>query len=311
MTPLAIPNRNTISGNLKQLIILKCLELYSAWIMTILLILLAIAFVTLLERKLLGLTQNRLSPNKVSIFGLLQAVLDGIKLFFKPLLQLEQHQYGVYNLMAYLSLSITLLLYLTIPYVSHPNAEYQVLWILAILGLITHLILLRGWASNSKYALLGRIRSLAQAVSYEVVLTLLLLLPFLLNNVFTWQRSRCSATILFLSWTTIFLIESQRAPFDLAEGESELVRGFNVEYAGLLFVYFFLAEYGNLILLALVRTIIWNGLRVLVLIWIVVWLIIRTCFPRIRFDQLISLTWLILLPFILWSWVILSYSCLL
>jgi len=273
--------------------------------------LLAVAFLTLTERKLLSLSQSRLGPNKSSIFGLLQPVLDGIKLFLKSGTALEQVHKFIYIMSSYLTLSVMLLLIIAVPFRENRIFEYQGLWLLVILGLGTHLILMCGWSSISKYSIIGRVRSLSQAISYEVVFSLLLLLPFLLNRTLSWETGRQSIILILLIWVLVILMELQRAPFDLAEGERELVSGFNTEYSSLLFTYLFLREYGNLLFSSLWRNLFWQGFNFMVLIWFTILIIIRSCYPRVRFDIIISTSWLILLPLALLVWFIFLYSYLL
>lgn len=273
--------------------------------------LLAVAFLTLTERKLLSLSQSRLGPNKSSVFGLLQPVLDGIKLFLKSRTSLEQVHKLIYIIRSYLTLSIMLLLIMALPLRENRIFEYQGLWLLVILGLGTHLILMCGWSSISKYRMIGRVRSLSQAISYEVVFSLLLLLPFLLNKALNWETSRQSIILLLLVWVLVILIELQRAPFDLAEGERELVSGFNTEYSSLLFTYLFLREYGNLLFSSLWRNLFWQGFNFMVLVWFTILIIIRSCYPRVRFDIIIITSWLILLPLVLLVWFAFLYSYLL
>lgn len=267
-------------------------------------LILAVAFSTLLERKILRLIQGRLGPNKTSIGGLIQPVLDGVKLLFKIQLKLEVRYKLLYKLTPLASLVIMMLFFLSLPLKERPGIEYQSLWLLVVLGVNSHVLLIRGWASRSKYRIMGSVRRLSQTVSFEIILTLVVFLAYFLDIVIRWDSYFSMPVIAIRGvWLVVFLLENQRRPFDLAEAERELVRGFNTEFTAIFFIYFFLAEYGNLLIRAALTHIIWLNWSGALLVWIILWFAFRACYPRIRFDKLMSMTWIILLPIVLFFWV--------
>jgi len=275
-----------------------------AWLVVLLVITLGVAFTTLLERKLLRLRQNRLGPHKVGWVGILQPVLDGIKLLIKRKLLLEYTHYVLYQVIPLLRYAVMFLLFLILPLPLLTNSQAQVLWLLIVFGLNSHLLLISGWASQNKYGRLGSLRNLAQTISFEVLLTLIILLPYYLNFNLNWNSDfSFPLWALIWLWISIILIENQRAPFDLSESERELVSGFNTEFGALLFVFFFLAEYGNALITARFTSLLHWGWNWGLLIWVMLWLILRSCYPRLRFDVIISVSWIILLPVLLWVWI--------
>lgn len=260
------------------------------------------SFLTLLERKILSLSQERIGPNKVGVRGLVQPILDGVKLLLKPRIILKHNVQILYYFSAWIGLGFNFLLWIVLIFPSLDQREYQILWFVCISGLATYVILLAGWSSLRKYRFVGGVRALAQAISYEIVLTLLFFFPFIINCTFLWADAQHFVFSLLCVWIIIFIMETQRSPFDLAEGERELVSGFNTEYGRLLFTFFFLAEYGNILILRLVRLIIWAQLSWLIIIFVFLWLYFRTSYPRVRYDLLIVLTWFLILPFTLVVW---------
>nr|AEK12009.1 NADH dehydrogenase subunit 1 [Scinax perpusillus]AEK12010.1 NADH dehydrogenase subunit 1 [Scinax perpusillus] len=284
-------------------------------------ILLAIAFLTLLERKILGYMQHRKGPNVVGPWGLFQPIADGIKLFTKEPIRPSTSTQILYLSSPSLALSIALVTWAPLP-MPLPLSDMNLgaLFILALSSLTVYAILGSGWASNSKYALMGALRAIAQTISYEVALALILLCAILLSGNFSLQNFSVSQEMIWLlipawplamMWYVSTLAETNRAPFDLTEGESELVSGFNVEYAGGPFALFFLAEYSNILMMNTTSTIIFLGSASLLLLMMNLSLMtkaailssaflwIRATYPRFRYDQLMHLVWKSFLPLVL------------
>nr|BAJ05709.1 NADH dehydrogenase subunit 1 [Canis lupus] len=283
-------------------------------------ILLAVAFLTLGERKVLGYMQLRKGPNIVGPYGLLQPIADAVKLFTKEPLRPLTSSMSMFILAPILALSLALTMWIPLP-MPYPliNMNLGVLFMLAMSSLAVYSILWSGWASNSKYALIGALRAVAQTISYEVTLAIILLSVLLMNGSFTLSTLIITqehmwlifpAWPLAMMWFISTLAETNRAPFDLTEGESELVSGFNVEYAAGPFALFFLAEYANIIMMNILTTILFFGafhnpfmpelysinftMKTLLLTICFLW--IRASYPRFRYDQLMHLLWKNFLP---------------
>nr|AGM51371.1 NADH dehydrogenase subunit 1 [Balaenoptera physalus]AGM51839.1 NADH dehydrogenase subunit 1 [Balaenoptera physalus]AGM51982.1 NADH dehydrogenase subunit 1 [Balaenoptera physalus]AGM52684.1 NADH dehydrogenase subunit 1 [Balaenoptera physalus] len=289
-------------------------------LMLILPILLAVAFLTLVERKILGYMQFRKGPNIVGPHGLLQPFADAIKLFTKEPLRPATSSTTMFIIAPVLALTLALTMWSPLP-MPYPliNMNLGVLFMLAMSSLAVYSILWSGWASNSKYALIGALRAVAQTISYEVTLAIILLSVLLMNGSYTLSTLATTQEqlwLLFPSWPLAMmwfistLAETNRAPFDLTEGESELVSGFNVEYAAGPFALFFLAEYANIIMMNMLTAILFLGtfhnphnpelytanliIKTLLLTMSFLW--IRASYPRFRYDQLMHLLWKNFLP---------------
>nr|BAB92044.1 NADH dehydrogenase subunit 1 [Nyctalus aviator] len=287
---------------------------------TIIPILLAVAFLTLLERKVLGYMQLRKGPNIVGPYGLLQPIADAVKLFIKEPLQPLTSSLTLFIIAPTLALTLALMMWIPLP-MPHPliNMNLSILFMLALSSLAVYAILWSGWASNSKYALIGALRAVAQTISYEVTLAIIILSILLMNGSFTLSTLITTQEYTWLimpswplamMWFISTIAETNRAPFDLTEGESELVSGFNVEYAGGPFALFFLAEYANIIMMNALTIILFLGaynnsafpemytansvLKVLLFTTFFLW--IRASYPRFRYDQLMHLLWKNFLP---------------
>nr|AAQ95128.1 NADH dehydrogenase subunit 1 [Ommatophoca rossii]ACZ29005.1 NADH dehydrogenase subunit 1 [Ommatophoca rossii] len=283
-------------------------------------ILLAVAFLTLVERKVLGYMQLRKGPNIVGPFGLLQPIADAVKLFTKEPLRPLTSSTSMFIMAPILALALALTMWIPLP-MPYPliNMNLGVLFMLAMSSLAVYSILWSGWASNSKYALIGALRAVAQTISYEVTLAIILLSVLLMNGSFTLSTLIITQEHLWLifpawplamMWFISTLAETNRAPFDLTEGESELVSGFNVEYAAGPFAMFFLAEYANIIMMNIFTTLLFFGafhtpympelytinftMKTLMLTILFLW--IRASYPRFRYDQLMHLLWKNFLP---------------
>nr|YP_010037092.1 NADH dehydrogenase subunit 1 [Ichneumia albicauda]QQW47686.1 NADH dehydrogenase subunit 1 [Ichneumia albicauda] len=283
-------------------------------------ILLAVAFLTLVERKVLGYMQLRKGPNIVGPYGLLQPIADALKLFTKEPLRPLTSSVSMFIMAPILALTLALIMWVPLP-MPHPliNMNLGILFMLAMSSLAVYSILWSGWASNSKYALIGALRAVAQTISYEVTLAIILLSVLLMNGSFTLATlitTQEHMWLIFSTWPLAMmwfistLAETNRAPFDLTEGESELVSGFNVEYAAGPFALFFMAEYANIIMMNSLTTILFFGtshnpympelyttnFMVKALILTITFLWIRASYPRFRYDQLMHLLWKNFLP---------------
>jgi NADH-quinone oxidoreductase subunit H len=295
-------------------------------------LLIAVAYLTLMERKVMAAMQRRRGPNVNGAFGLLQAFADAIKMIVKETVIPAGANRGLFLFAPFLTFSLAMVAWAVIPTgngLAVANINVGILYLLAISSLGVYGILIAGWASNSKYAFLGGLRSAAQMVSYEVSIGLVIVSVLLavgslnLNDIVLAQRHVWFCLPMFPMFIVFFisaLAETNRAPFDLPEGESELVAGFFVEYSSLAFGLFFLGEYANMILMSSMVSILFLGgwlppLGIAPLTWIPgpLWLIfkilfclfvfiwVRATFPRYRYDQLMRLGWKVFLPFsLLW-----------
>nr|YP_009520484.1 NADH dehydrogenase subunit 1 [Nilssonia nigricans]AUZ97259.1 NADH dehydrogenase subunit 1 [Nilssonia nigricans] len=281
-------------------------------------ILIAVAFFTLIERKVLGYMQFRKGPNIVGPYGLLQPVADGMKLFTKEPIYPTNSSQTLFMLAPTLALLLALSIWMPLP-MPFPlaNLNLGLLFLIAISSFMVYSILWSGWASNSKYALMGALRAVAQTISYEVTLGIILISMILFSgdfNMQTFTMTQEPMSLVFSSWPLLMmwyistLAETNRSPFDLTEGESELVSGFNVEYAAGPFALLFLAEYANILMMNMITTIMFLNspnttpellttlLTTKTMLLSAGFLWVRASYPRFRYDQLMFLLWKNFLP---------------
>jgi len=302
-------------------------------------LMLAVAYLTLAERKVIGYMQVRIGPNRVGPKGLLQPIADGLKLLFKEIIIPTGANKALFILAPILSIGPALAAWAVIPFTPHlvlANVDAGLLYVMAITSMGVYGVILAGWASNSKYAFLGAMRSAAQIVSYEIAMGFALVCVLLVSQslnlvdivesqgrgwfashgvgVFSWNW--LPLWPMFLVYLISGVAETNRAPFDVAEGESEIVAGFHVDYSGMAFAVFFLAEYANMILVSTLTSIMflggwlspvgflpdgffWLAAKASMVLFLFLWF--RATFPRYRYDQIMRLGWKVFIPLtIIW-----------
>nr|YP_009988794.1 NADH dehydrogenase subunit 1 [Chionoecetes japonicus x Chionoecetes opilio]YP_009988807.1 NADH dehydrogenase subunit 1 [Chionoecetes japonicus]QNM40285.1 NADH dehydrogenase subunit 1 [Chionoecetes japonicus x Chionoecetes opilio]QNM40298.1 NADH dehydrogenase subunit 1 [Chionoecetes japonicus] len=283
------------------------------FLILIICVLIGVAFVTLLERKILGFIQIRKGPNKVGFMGLLQPFSDAVKLFTKEQTMPTMSNFLAYYLSPVFSLFLALLVWLVMPYeIGMFSFNMSVLFFFCCLSLGVYSTMVAGWSSNCKYSLLGSLRAVAQTISYEVSLALILLSFIMLVGGFSlelfnkYQENWWFMIIsipLSLIWFSSCLAETNRTPFDFAEGESELVSGFNTEYSSGGFALIFMAEYASILFMSVLFVIIFLGsspcsglfyFKGVMISFMFVW--VRGTLPRFRYDKLMHLAWKSFLP---------------
>ncbi|MBC7938549.1 MAG: NADH-quinone oxidoreductase subunit NuoH [Chitinophagaceae bacterium] len=295
-----------------------------------------VAYLTLWERKGIGYTQLRLGPNRVGPFGLLTPIADAVKLIFKEIIRPTAASKGLFFLGPVMTIMPALAAWAVIPFgpdVALANVNAGLLFLMAIMSMEVYGVIIAGWASNSKYAFLGALRASAQMVSYEIAMGFCLVVVLMVSasmnlSDIVAQQGRgifASRGVGILSWNwlpllpifVVFFIsglaETNRHPFDVVEGESEIVAGHMVEYSGMSFAMFFLAEYANMILVSMLTVLlflggwlapfaflefipgwIWLAIKVFVVVTMFLW--VRATFPRFRYDQIMRLGWKIFIP---------------
>ncbi|MBX9298087.1 NADH-quinone oxidoreductase subunit NuoH [Chromobacterium piscinae] len=302
-----------------------------------------VAYLTLAERKVIGYMQIRIGPNRVGPFGLLQPIADAVKLLMKEIILPTNSSKGLFLLAPVLSIGPALAAWAVVPFTEHlvvANVNASLLYILALTSMGVYGVIIAGWASNSKYSFLGAMRSAAQIVSYELAMGFalvgVLMVSGSLNLVDIVKQQSFgmgAGSIVSWNWIPLFplfivylisgVAETNRAPFDVAEGESEIVAGFHVEYSGMAFAIFFLAEYANMILVAALTAILflggwlspfpaswgilgaggfhWLAIKVSLILFSFLWF--RATFPRYRYDQIMRLGWKVFIPVTL-AWIL-------
>lgn len=283
------------------------------WLIQCLLILLTVAFFTLFERKVIGLFHLRVGPNKVSFVGLIQPLLDAFKLLTKQNITPFRSNKLVYNLAPIIALFLALFVWLTMPnYYLILSMNYSLVFFFCLGSIIVFSVLLSGWSSNSKYSLIGSLRSVAQSISYESVFRTLIVLLIILIMSYRIRSLNLQSSIIFILflpiWVICTLAETHRAPFDFSEAESELVSGFNTEYSGAYFAFIFLSEYAILLYSCMLITYIFfisflpNYYIVILSLTLFISFLftwIRVTYCRYRYDMLIMMSWKVLLPLVL------------
>uniref|UniRef100_A0AAU7YSV7 NADH-ubiquinone oxidoreductase chain 1 n=1 Tax=Rhopalus latus TaxID=238591 RepID=A0AAU7YSV7_9HEMI len=284
-----------------------------SYLIMIVCVLISVAFVTLLERSVLGYIQIRKGPNKVGFMGLLQPFSDGMKLFFSEQTYPYMSNFIIYYFSPVFMLMLSFSLWVLFPsFINIYSFNFGFLFFMCCTGMGVYGIMLSGWSSNSKYALLGSLRAMAQTISYEVSMSMLMLCfiifiySYNLVDFMIYQQSIWFIFFsfpLFFCWLSSCLAETNRAPFDFAEGESELVSGFNVEYSSGGFAFIFISEYMNIIFMSMLSVVLFLGCDLMSvyffikIIFIVFWFIwVRGTLPRFRYDKLMYLTWKTFLP---------------
>lgn len=294
-------------------------------------LMLCVAYLTYAERRIIGAMQLRIGPNRVGPFGLLQPIADALKLLLKEIILPTQSSRFLLLIAPAISLTAALAAWAVIPFapgVVLADVNAGLLFVLAATSLGVYGVIIAGWASNSKYAFLGCLRSAAQIVSYEIAMGFALVVVLMAAGSLNFSdivNGQAGPTFLSWYWLPLFpmfivyfisgVAETNRAPFDVAEGESEIVAGFHVEYSGMAFAIFFLAEYANMILISTLTAVlflggwlppfdfppfnwvpgmIWLFIKIIFLLFCFLWF--RATFPRYRYDQIMRLGWKIFIP---------------
>ena len=296
-------------------------------------VMISVAYLTYFERRVIGFMQSRIGPNRVGYFGLLQPIADALKLMFKEIVLPTKSNNFLFFLAPLLSIAPALAAWAVIPFdyeMVLADINAGLLYVLAMTSIAVYGVIIAGWASNSKYAFLGSLRSAAQIVSYEIAMGFTLVGVLMcanslnLGDIVIAQEGGISQWYcwplfpLFIIYFISAVAETNRAPFDVAEGESEIVAGFHVEYSGMAFALFFLAEYANMILVSILAVIMFLGgwlspvsfipdgifwliVKVAFVLFCFLWL--RATFPRYRYDQIMRLGWKVFIPLTL-VWII-------
>ena len=283
-----------------------------SYIILVVPVLVNVAFVTLFERKILGYSQIRKGPNKVRFLGVFQPFRDAIKLFLKEVVVPYRANKVAFILSPAIIFILIVLIWGMVPFKElRINIKFRIILFISILRLNVYPLFISGWSSNSKYGTIGSVRGIAQAISYEISLALIILSLILFYETYNFSRignvkllnQAILLVPLIIIWVISSVAETNRRPFDFSEGESELVSGFNIEFGGVLFTIIFLREYGIILLLRILRSVLFFiGRGRLISRWIFLilfayfWVWLRGTYPRFRYDKLINLGRKIILP---------------
>nr|YP_010417790.1 NADH dehydrogenase subunit 1 [Precis eurodoce]USF17949.1 NADH dehydrogenase subunit 1 [Precis eurodoce] len=295
------------------MMLMDLLNIFVGMLILIVGVLIGVAFLTLLERKVLGYIQIRKGPNKMGYLGILQPFCDAIKLFSKEQVYLNYSNYLVYYFSPIMSFILSLMIWMLIPYMFNMIMfNLGILFFLCCTSIGVYTLMIAGWSSNSNYSLLGGLRAVAQTISYEVSMSLImmssiiLVMDFNLMNFFNYQFMIWFIFLMMplsLCFLSSLMAETNRTPFDFAEGESELVSGFNIEYSSGGFALIFLSEYSSILFMSLLFVILYLGgynltfffyLKLVFLSFFFIW--VRGTLPRYRYDKLMYLCWKSYLP---------------
>nr|YP_010531111.1 NADH dehydrogenase subunit 1 [Omoglymmius wukong]UXW93698.1 NADH dehydrogenase subunit 1 [Omoglymmius wukong] len=282
--------------------------MFLVYLLLLIFVLVGVAFLTLLERKVLGYIQIRKGPNKVGFMGIPQPFCDAIKLFTKEQMFPMVSNFMMYYISPMISLFLSLLMWIILPYsLNLFSLDLSILFMLCCMSMGVYTIMVSGWSSNSKYSLLGSLRAVAQTISYEVSLVLILMSFMILissYSLYEFEMFQQYLWLLLLSMPLMMILfvsmlaETNRTPFDFVEGESELVSGFNVEYSSGSFALIFMSEYSSILFMSLLFSVIFMGSNLLSLIFYFkmmmmyfMFLWVRGTLPRYRYDKLMYLAW--------------------
>nr|AXI98765.1 NADH dehydrogenase subunit 1 [Pseudoniphargus sp. 2-Andalusia] len=292
--------------------VLEYLKIILGYTILLVMVLVSVAFVTLMEQKILAGSQIRVGPNYVGLWGVLQPFSDAVKLFVKEGLFLVKSNFLIYWISPIVGLGLALFLWGLFPFLEGGlEFSYGLLFFICVSGLSVFPILGMGWASNCKYSMLGSLRSVAQMVSYEISLAMIILSLVWLSGSFNLKEISLGQSYVWnvfvffplsLIWFASSLAETNRSPYDFSEGESELVSGFNTEYSAGGFVLIFMSEYANILFMGLLFVVFFLGswvslvlvFKMMIIVYFFVW--VRATMPRYRYDKLMYLAWKGFLP---------------
>nr|YP_009328043.1 NADH dehydrogenase subunit 1 [Trachelus tabidus]APC92686.1 NADH dehydrogenase subunit 1 [Trachelus tabidus] len=290
--------------------------MFMSYLVLLINVLIGVAFLTLYERKVLGYVQARKGPNKMGFLGIMQPFNDAIKLFSKEYILSYNFNYYIYMISPLFMLLLSLFIWVLMPFMFNLwEMNLGVLFLLSVLSISVYFTMYSGWSSNSIYSLLGALRAIAQTISYEVSLALILVIFIFLIDSFNFYdlmifQLNLPMLIYLIPLFFMFLVSSiaelNRSPFDFVEGESELVSGFNIEYASGMFAFLFLAEYSMILFFSMMWMLMFLGFTwfnmfsyIFIMMFFSLIILIRGTYPRFRYDMLMGLAWKKFLPFIL------------